>query len=156
MSDRVAVILDGKLRQIASPATLYHDPDDVRVAQFVGMPRINVFPAVATPVGIGVLGMPVARDSGLPIGTRLQAAIRPERLAVTTGAGIPGRIVFRENLGSDLFLHIALHGMASPAIIRCDPSVLDSTEIGATVQILFPAEHLLLFDSEGRRIARNG
>ena len=156
MSDRVAVILDGRLRQIASPATLYHDPDDVRVAQFVGMPRINVFPAVATPAGIGVLGMPVARDSGLPIGTRLQAAIRPERLAVTTGAGIPGRIVFRENLGADLFLHIALHGMASPAIIRCDPSTLESTEIGATVQILFPAAHLLLFDSDGRRIARNG
>ncbi|MGD9881243.1 MAG: ABC transporter ATP-binding protein [Reyranella sp.] len=156
MSDRVAVILDGQLRQIASPATLYQDPDDLPVAQFVGMPRINVFPAVATPVGIGVLGMPVTRDSGLPVGTRLQAAIRPERLAVTMGAGIPGRIVFRENLGSDLFLHIALHGLPSPAIIRCDPSAVESTEIGATVQIRFPAEHLLLFDSDGRRIARNG
>jgi len=156
MSDRVAVILDGRLRQIATPATLYRDPDDVRVAQFVGTPRINVFPAVATPVGIGVLGMPVARDSGLPIGTRLQAAIRPERLVVTRGAGIPGRIVFRENLGSDLFLHIGLHGTPTPAVIRCDPSTVESTEIGATVQIQFPAEHLLLFDSDGRRIARNG
>jgi len=156
MSDRVVVILDGQLRQVGSPAVLYRDPDDLRVAQFVGTPRINVFPAVATPVGIGVLGMPVARDSGLAIGTRLQAAIRPERLAVTTGAGIPGRIVFRENLGSDLFLHIALHGMASPAIVRCDPSALEATEIGATVQIRFPAEHLLLFDGEGRRIARDG
>jgi multiple sugar transport system ATP-binding protein len=156
MSDRVAVILDGRLRQIASPSRLYRDPADLRVAQFVGTPRINVFPAVATPVGIGVLGMPVARDSGLPIGTRLQAAIRPERLAVTTGAGIPGRIVFRENLGSDLFLHIALHGTPGPAIIRCDPSALESTEIGAVVRIVFPAEHLLLFDGEGRRIARDG
>jgi multiple sugar transport system ATP-binding protein len=161
MSDRVAVILDGRLRQIASPAELYSDPDDLRVAQFVGTPRINVFPAVATPIGIGVLGMPVTRDSGLAIGTRLQAAIRPERLAVTTGPGLPGRIVFRENLGSDLFLHVAVHGAPSPAIVRCDPSALASTEglsteIGATAQIVFPPEHLLLFDGDGRRIARDG
>ncbi|MFO1159006.1 MAG: ABC transporter ATP-binding protein [Reyranellaceae bacterium] len=156
MSDRVAVILDGALRQIASPAELYRDPGDLRVARFVGTPRINVFPASARAAGIDMLGLAIARSSGLPGGTKLQVAIRPERLAVTMGAGLAGQIVFRENLGSDLFLHVALQGTADPAIVRCDPSALDATGIGTAVSIAVPAEHVLLFDGEGRRIGRDG
>ena len=59
-----------------------------------------------------VLRSPLA--SGLPVGTRLQVGIRPERLA-ESGAGartFAGRLVYRENLGSDLFLHVALDGAA--------------------------------------------
>jgi multiple sugar transport system ATP-binding protein len=157
MSDRVAVILEGALRQIASPGELYRDPDDLRVAQFVGTPRINVLPAVATSTGIDVLGLPVTRQSGLSTGTKLQAAIRPERLAVTIDkAALPGQVVYRENLGSDLFLHVALDGAPAPVIVRCDSSALDSTEIGAALRVAIPAEALLLFDLEGRRVRHHG
>jgi multiple sugar transport system ATP-binding protein len=157
MSDRVAVILEGELRQIASPGELYRDPDHLRVAQFVGTPRINVLPAEATATGIDVLGLTLARRSGLPVGTKLQAAIRPERLLISEDkSGLPGQVVYRENLGSDLFLHVALEGTPAPVIVRCDSSALDSTAIGATVRVAVPAEPLLLFDLEGRRIGRDG
>ncbi|MBI2736579.1 MAG: ABC transporter ATP-binding protein [Rhodospirillales bacterium] len=157
MSDRVAVILEGELRQIASPGELYRDPDHLRVAQFVGTPRINVLAAVEMAAGIDVLGIPVGRRSGLPVGSKLQAAIRPERLAVTgENSSLSGQVVYRENLGSDLFLHVALDGASTPVIVRCDSSALDSTEIGTAVRVAVPAEHLLLFDMEGRRIARDG
>jgi multiple sugar transport system ATP-binding protein len=157
MSDRVAVILEGELRQIASPGELYRDPDDLRVAQFVGTPRINVLPAVATAGGIDVLGVPIACPSGSTPGTRLQAAIRPERLSIAgNGPGLSGQVVYRENLGSDLFLHMAVDGVAAPVIVRCDSSALDSTDIGTTLRVALPAESLLLFDLEGRRIGRRG
>jgi multiple sugar transport system ATP-binding protein len=151
MSDRVAVILEGELRQIASPGELYRDPDDLRVAQFVGTPRINVLPAVATAAGIDVLGLPIARQSGLPVGRTLQAAVRPERLAVA-GAGVPGRVAYRENLGSDLFLHVAVDGASAPVIVRCDSSALDATEIGTSLGLAIPPDALLLFDLDGRRL----
>jgi multiple sugar transport system ATP-binding protein len=151
MSDRVAVILEGELRQIASPGELYRDPDDLRVAQFVGTPRINVLPATATATGIDVLGRPIARPSGLPAGAKLQAAVRPEQLAVA-GAGVPGRVVYRENLGSDLFLHVAVDGVSTPVIVRCDSSALDTTEIGTSVALTVPSDALLLFDLDGRRL----
>ena len=151
MSDRVAVILEGELRQIASPGELYRDPDDLRVAQFVGTPRINVLPATATATGIDVLGRPIARPSGLAAGTTLQAAVRPERLALA-GTGVPGRVVYRENLGSDLFLHVAVDGVPTPVIVRCDSSVLETTEIGASVALAIPSDALLLFDVDGRRL----
>lgn len=157
MSDRVAVILEGELRQVASPGELYRDPDHLRVAQFVGTPRINVLPAEATATGIDVQGLTLARRSGLPAGTKLQAAIRPERLAIGADkSGLPGQVVYRENLGSDLFLHVALEGAPAPVIVRCDSSALDSTAIGATVRVAVPAAPLLLFDLEGRRIGRDG
>jgi multiple sugar transport system ATP-binding protein len=157
MSDRVAVILDGELRQIASPAELYRDPGDLRVAQFVGSPRINVLPAVATASGIEVLGRTFARQSGLPAGTRLQVAIRPERLSLAGGsASLDGRLIYRENLGSDLFLHIVVDDALTPLIVRCDASFLETMSAGDTVRIGMPAEHLLLFDVDGRRIARHG
>ena len=115
MSDRVAVILEGELRQIASPGELYRDPDDLRVAQFVGTPRINVLPATAT-------------------------------------ASRSGRVVYRENLGSDLFLHVAVDGVSTPVIVRCDSSALDTTEIGTSVALTIPSDAVLLFDLDGRRL----
>ena len=151
MSDRVAVILEGELRQIASPGELYRDPDDLRVARFVGTPRINVLPAGATAAGIDVLGRPLARPSGLPAGTKLQAAVRAERLAVAE-EGASGRVVYRENLGSDLFLHVAVDGAAAPVIVRCDSSALDATAIGTSVALDIPPEAPLLFDLDGRRL----
>jgi multiple sugar transport system ATP-binding protein len=152
MSDRVAVILEGELRQIASPGELYRDPDDLRVAQFVGTPRINVLPATATDTGIDLMGLAVARPSGLPSGTRLQAAIRPERLAVAVAGGLPGRVVYRENLGSDLFLHVAVGGLPAPLIVRCDSAALETTDIGTSLALAVPPEAMLLFDLAGRRI----
>jgi multiple sugar transport system ATP-binding protein len=153
MSDRVAVILGGALRQIASPSVLYRDPDDLAVAQFVGTPRINVLPATATATGLDVLGSAIVAPTGLPAGTKLQVAIRPERLSAQSGEGVvTGRLVYRENLGSDLFLHVAPDGAPGPLIVRCDPSALGSMSLGGRVSVGFSAEHLLFFDLDGKRI----
>ena len=98
-----------------------------------------------------MLGRPIARPSGLPAGAKLQAAVRPEQLAVA-GAGVPGRVVYRENLGSDLFLHVAVDGVSTPVIVRCESSALDTTEIGTSVALTVPSDALLLFDLDGRRL----
>ena len=122
----------------------------------VAMPaslRINVLPATATPHGLDILGATIAVPTGLTVGTKLQAAIRPERLTANSGAGaLAGRLVYRENLGSDLFLHVALDGASGPLIVRCDPSLLDSVSLGNRVNIDVSAEHLLLFGTDGKRI----
>jgi multiple sugar transport system ATP-binding protein len=157
MSDRVAVILRGALRQIATPSVLYRDPDDLAVAQFVGTPRINVLPAVARAQGIDVLGATIAVPTGLAVGAKLQVGIRPERLTAQCGPGaFVGRLVYRENLGSDLFLHVALDGATGAVIVRCDPSLLDTVSLGDRVHINLSAEHLLLFDGEGKRLRPAG
>jgi multiple sugar transport system ATP-binding protein len=151
MSDRVAVILAGELRQIASPDALYRDPDDLAVAQFVGTPRLNVLPATASAHGLDLLGLSLPLPTGTATGTRLQAGIRPERLTLAT-SGLTGRLVYRENLGADLFLHVALEGVPQPIILRSDPTLAGARTPGDPVTVGLAAEHLLLFDAEGRRL----
>ncbi len=151
MSDRVAVILAGELRQIASPDALYRDPDDLAVAQFVGTPRLNVLPATASARGLDLLGLALPLPTGAAAGTKLQAGIRPERLALAS-SGLTGRLVYRENLGADLFLHVALEGVPQPVILRSDPALAGARALGDPVTIGLAAEHLLLFDAEGRRL----
>ena len=103
------------------------------------------------------MGAPIAVPTGLLAGTKLQVGIRPERLSAQSGEGaFAGRLVYRENLGSDLFLHVAFDGAPSPLIVRCDPSLLDSVSLGDRVHIGLSAEHLLLFDLDGKRIRPAG
>jgi multiple sugar transport system ATP-binding protein len=45
MGDRVAVIKDGYLQQVASPQALYDHPDNVFVAAFIGSPSMNLYEA---------------------------------------------------------------------------------------------------------------
>jgi multiple sugar transport system ATP-binding protein len=45
MADRVAVMKDGTLQQLAAPATLYDDPVNLFVAGFIGSPAMNVVTA---------------------------------------------------------------------------------------------------------------
>jgi multiple sugar transport system ATP-binding protein len=153
MSDRVVLIIGGVPLQIASPSVIYADPDDLRAAQFVGTPRINVLPAAATATGIDVLGRTLALPSGQPAGTRLQLGVRPGRLALAAAVdGLQGRLVYRENLGSDLFLHVAVSGASTPLIARCDPAESAEYRIGDTVHLAVPPQYALLFDAEGRRL----
>jgi multiple sugar transport system ATP-binding protein len=42
LGDRIAVILDGKVRQIGSPTEVYSDPADTFVATFIGAPPMNL------------------------------------------------------------------------------------------------------------------
>jgi multiple sugar transport system ATP-binding protein len=42
MSTRVVVMKDGEIQQVASPSDLYHQPGNTFVADFIGIPRINL------------------------------------------------------------------------------------------------------------------
>ena len=44
MSDRVALMMGGEVLQVAPPAEIYDRPAELRVAEFIGSPKINVLP----------------------------------------------------------------------------------------------------------------
>src|SRR5262249_37310376 len=46
LSDRVAVMLEGELLQVAPPQVIYADPADLKVAVFIGSPQINLLAGV--------------------------------------------------------------------------------------------------------------
>ena len=56
MSDRIAVMMDGAVLQVAAPEIVYNDPKDIRVAEFIGSPKINVLNGTVDDAGTVRLG----------------------------------------------------------------------------------------------------
>ena len=48
MGHRVAVLRDGDLQQVDAPSTLYHAPENLFVAGFIGSPAMNMLPVSST------------------------------------------------------------------------------------------------------------
>ncbi|MCC7274713.1 MAG: ABC transporter ATP-binding protein [Alphaproteobacteria bacterium] len=156
MSDRVVVMMDGRPLQVAPPARIYDDPEDIRVARFVGSPRINVLPAAATGRGsLDMRGLELPFDADLAAGTAVQAAFRPGMATAVRGSdpsGLAGVLRHRENLGSDLFLHVALPGIEAPVVVRVDPTAVADFPVGEAVSVRVPPAHALVFDAAGARL----
>ena len=91
MGDRIAVLVDGQLQQVGTPAQVYDEPANVSVAGFLGSPPMNLVP------GGGVLG----GEPDTIIG------VRPEDLLVDarpSGAGLTAEVSVVESLGSETVL----------------------------------------------------
>jgi multiple sugar transport system ATP-binding protein len=86
MANRVAVMKDGLIQQVATPREIYDQPTNVFVAEFVGMPRINMLPAkTVLQDGRPWLEMDDFRlpASWIPSGDRAVVAIRPEDISIS-------------------------------------------------------------------------
>jgi len=156
MSDRIVVMMEGVPLQVAAPKAIYENPSDLRVARFVGSPAINVLPGIVESSGsIDVLGARARVRSALPPGTRVDVAARPHALSVAARAGdatVSGRIVHVENLGADVFIHVAVEGVAAPLVVRQDPAQSNSAKLGEPITVALPVARLLVFDGQGRRV----
>ncbi len=88
LSDLIAVMDSGVVRQIGTPEDIYKRPEDLFVARFVGSPRINtVTGRIVSEDGrsqftAGQLSIPVQPDRSFP-GEQIVAAVRPEDIEVS-------------------------------------------------------------------------
>jgi ABC-type sugar transport system ATPase subunit len=133
MGDRVAVLRDGTVEQVAPPGELYERPGNVFVARFIGNPPMNILPA-------GLLGAP---DGTVTVG------LRPERMAlVRTNGRLHGRVVMVEGTGADALVHVDAGGHA--LVVRTTPQ--DAPEKGSEAAVAFADQDVHAFDSAGGRI----
>jgi len=68
MGDRVAVLKDGILQQVAPPRELYDSPVNEFVAGFIGSPSMNLFPGEGVTLGVRPEAMQVVVDKQAPEG----------------------------------------------------------------------------------------
>jgi multiple sugar transport system ATP-binding protein len=140
MADRVAVMREGRILQVATPEVIYRDPADLRVATFIGSPRINLLPAALDADG----------QPRIAAGGRLTLGIRPEDLH-PADSGLDCRISHIEFLGESRLLH-AVHDATGTALIARLPPSPGPTETAARVTLGSVPQRRLLFDAEGRRM----
>jgi len=150
MSSRIAVMIGGELVQVGRPGEIYDNPRDVRVAEFVGSPKINLLPGHVRDDGrLEVLGNVLRLTSSEPAGI-CRIGVRPERIEVG-GGPFSGRVIHVENMGAEAFVHLGLEGAEGRLVARInDPRRLP--EIGADIAFNFPADAVRAFNSAGKRI----
>ncbi|HHB80771.1 MAG TPA: ABC transporter ATP-binding protein, partial [Aliiroseovarius sp.] len=117
MSDRVALLDQGRLLQVDTPNQLYANPASLDVARFIGSPEINTLPARLTPAGLELAGAVLPARFGTLSGD-VQIALRPEALVILdqpelappAEAQTLGRLGFRPRLIEDLGPEVLIHG----------------------------------------------
>ncbi len=155
MSTRIAVMMGGEILQIGSPDDIYDKPIDLRVAEFIGSPKINVFEGRIVnhdTIAMAGINLPIAAE-GLA-DERIKIGIRPEslRLSPVSEAKLTGTVRHKENLGSEVLLHLALPNTQDDVIMRVDHHEGKLIHLDERVGLDFSMSSLHLFDLTGRRL----
>ena len=146
LSDRVAVMRDGRVAQIGAPRELYERPRTRFVADFVG--TNNLVPGTVTEQEGGILLVdtslgPIrarAMDT-VAVGRPCVLAIRPENVAVGEAPAdanrVCGRVTLASYLGNTLRYDVEAAGAVLKADIR-DPWHHEPLPVGTEVTLSFP------------------
>ena len=131
MGTKIILMNRGVIQQEASPTDIYHDPDNLFTAQFIGSPKMNV----------------IHFDN-----SRACYGFRPEKVHLRSEGGQffynrRGTIVTKEMLGSETIYQIRYDGHSIMA-----KSLEDSFEQGSEVYIGVKKENILMFDENERRV----
>jgi ABC-type sugar transport system ATPase subunit len=117
LADKIVALRAGRVEQVGPPLALYHRPENLFVAGFIGSPQMNFVKTkvvakgpegvrVALPGGASVTAR-VAAD-GVAEGEPVTLGLRPEHVAVEGGERLPGRVDVVEQLGESHFVHLDL------------------------------------------------
>jgi multiple sugar transport system ATP-binding protein len=141
LGDRIAVMYEGKIRQLGPPAEVYDNPADTFVATFLGSPPMNL----------------LKRDDHL-LGFRPESFFPAE---LVSGDGNRATMEFRvsrvENLGGERHVYGTVSGMSEETkVISRLPATVDTPiEPHETYEFAVHDRNLRFFDAEtGERTGR--
>jgi len=150
LSDRVAVMRDGHVLQVAPPKELYERPRTRFVADFVG--TNNIVPGVArdhrgewlaveTPLGL----LQARAAAGLGPGDACVLAVRPENIALggPDVNAVSGSILLASYLGNTLRYEVQAAGSTVLKVDVRDPWHHDLLSVGQAVTLTFPPSVVL-------------
>ena len=134
MSDRVAVMFDGKVEQVASPKELYETPVSQRVASFIG--AMNFIPGtilentdtlnVSSKI-LGIIKIPISKVFGGNLKNEVMLGIRPEKIAIEpviskSKDGIIGTIIDASYYGETTYYKVDFGSNSETLIVSAQNS----------------------------------
>src|ERR1043165_267965 len=155
MADKIAIMNNGVVEQIAAPQEIYDRPASLFVADFVGSPPMN-FVAFNVPLGRGdeailIVGdrvrVPALREDPPP---GLVLGVRPEHVSFSDHSRIRGTVFGVEYLGTTQI--VTVNTARGPLKARLSSKTRLCT--GENVGLTFRSDTLSLFDRETGRAVR--
>jgi multiple sugar transport system ATP-binding protein len=173
MADRVAVMNDGKLQQVATPNEIYNHPVNKFVAGFIGSPSMNFLDGTLHRAegGVDLVGAEddtvryelepsMLTEAGAEEGQSLTLGIRPEDVRIVEDAAeaepsrcLEATVDLVEPMGSDNFLTLRLPGDVT-WVARVRPTL--EPDEGTPITLTFDPEDLHLFAEEGHALRSRG
>jgi multiple sugar transport system ATP-binding protein len=146
LADRIAVMAEGKIRQLGTPKEVFQRPADTFVANFIGSTPMNLLTGTVRDGLVEVAGTRLTPPADLTLteGASIVAGIRPEYLE-PAAEGITGTVSIVENLG-----------VTSLVTLECPGEVLvgltvpehEEPTVGTTMTAAPAPGRLLVYDGE--------
>ncbi len=170
LGSRIVVMKDGIVQQIDSPQNLYHHPDNLFVAGFIGSPQMNFAEAICEvkdntavlKVGGYTIALPVEKSKALIdggyAGKTVVMGVRPEdvfnseeMLQKFKDSVIESEITVYELLGAEVYLHFDLQGSHMTARVKSTTEL----RVGDTARFAFDVNKIHVFDKETEKTITN-
>ena len=150
MADRIAVLNEGKIIQVGTPEDIYDRPASTFVAQLVGSPRINLYPARQENGTISIKDSDVLLQAagGSKLPADFLVGIRPESVKPDPKGKFTGQVVLSEPLGVETILHIQ---SGKSTLLSLVPGIA-SYHIGDGMKFDIALEHIHYFGLNGDRL----
>ncbi len=154
----------GSIAQVGTPMDLYHRPQSLFVAEFIGSPKMNILPGEllsatdqAAEVKVAGQTFRAAVDaSRLKAGEPVSLGLRPEHMRLAQSDEVPNSLQAKvshiEKLGEASLLYLDL-GDGIPAITLKVEGTTHALN-GDVVRVHVPAEDLHVFDRDGDALSR--
>ena len=161
MADRIAVMRDGLIEQVASPHDIFTRPANLFVAGFIGTPQMNLLPAnliertaegVNFEIGAQKVLLPIdGATQSLRAGDRATIGLRPRAFEPVPNAStdtLSASVDIIEPMGAETLLHLTLGDQELRVVV--DRTLKPA--IGDTLHLRCRPSQLHLFGKNGQRI----
>lgn len=164
LSTKICLLKTGLLQQYAPPLTVYKEPVNTFVADFIGSPNINLVPVtVETIVGNiaslrlagGTLKFTATADGEaqgkevLKVGSAYTLGLRPENIVLAESGGLPAKIYSTLPSGMETVVRLDLEGIRLTAVVFGSVDF----KVNEQVQVAFSSPANILFDAAGNNVA---
>ncbi len=162
MAEKIVVLNQGRVAQTGHPISLYKQPQNTFVAEFIGSPKMNLIELRIDQVYENHLELTDAVGSRFTLagvynvntGDIVKLGIRPEHISIAedaASADLVEPVAIVERLGAETYVH--LHpkenaaAQSTPIVLRVegDCQIRQGDKLG----IVFDRQHCLLFDADG-------
>jgi spermidine/putrescine transport system ATP-binding protein len=159
MSDRIVVMLDGRIQQVGTTQQVYSTPANAFVAGFIGKQNF-IDATVFSPDSLSAAdGRLAIERTDVAVGTNVRAAIRAEAVHVgaqaTAGASsVRGRLVGISFLG-DTVQYVVQTSTGLELLARVNPAQAEHLSTGDEVWCSWLTSDLRVFEDDSPAIAAN-
>ena len=160
LGDRIVIMKEGFVQQIGTPRQVFHDPNNLFVAGFIGTPQMNFFHAALCREGdsyhlmLGGRRLEIAPEKQRRLlshnvpAQEITAGIRPEHVLLTEGDGFSGTVEVIEMMGSNTHLHVRFGEEECVIVVPDGDEPVREFSLGECVHFTFHADRIHLFSRE--------